>query len=143
MNAIYEQLIKPFTPLFYYSSIEKYSRYRLHWIVFYTLMIVVNLLVYQYLLEQEEKQCKCSQQYRSSFKNVILIKVCFMVLELVSLFVTSTGDQTNTMNFIASNISFLLHLPVSLLFMWNISSFDLDCECTEDWKKYMIYFCFF
>ena len=143
MNNIYEQLIKPLTPLFYYSRNEFYTKYRLHWILFYIAMIVINLLAYRYLIEQEEKNCKCSEKYRSSFKNVILFKVCFMILELISLFVTSTSEQTNTLNFIASNISFLLHLPVSLLFVWNISSFDLDCECTEDWKKYMIYLCLF
>lgn len=126
-------------PLFQYTNKSVYEEYRHYWIIFYILMIAVNLMIYQYLHELQFNKCECSTPFRKTLMNTIIVKVTFMILEIVALLVDSTMEYANLFNMIASFFSFFIHLPVSFLFVWNAGF----CDCARNWKEYFIYICFF
>ena len=136
-------IAKSLAPFFSYTDDDVISKYRMHWIIFYVLMLIVNIVIYFYLVELEEKNCDCGSEYREPFKNVVLIKMIFMVLEIIFLFVIIDKSTANIFNFIASSISFFFHLPVSFMFLWSITKIDKSCACTDNWKKMFMYLCFF
>lgn len=121
-----------------------FKHLRLFWICFYICMIVVNLLIYQYLQELEDKDCTCSETFRKTFQYVIVVKVLFMFVELISLALDpNTLLYANTFNMIASCISMFIHFPLSLLFVWKTNNSNVECECARNWKEYLLYVCFF
>lgn len=113
------------------------------WLLFYCAMVVVNLILYQYLLELERKGCECSRRYRTELRNSIPVKVFFMVLEVICLAFFSDLIYANIATTIATLISWFVHFPLSMLFLWNANGRANPCDCARDWKELMTYICFF
>jgi len=138
-KLLYEYIL----PFASYTNKSVYEKFRLFWIIFYCIMICVNLLIYQYLTELEHKQCECSNKYRTELMNFIPVKIFFMVLEILSLWLSTELFYANIFNFIATSLSWFVHFPLSVLFLWNTNGRADPCDCARDWKEYLTYICFF
>ena len=126
-----------------YTNSSVYESSRFVWIIFYGLMIAINLLLYQYLKELEEKNCDCSKKYRKEFMNFIPIKICFMILEVFCLLISDNLFYANVANFVATSLSWFVHFPLSVLFIWNTNGRSDPCDCARNWKENLTYVCFF
>ena len=131
------------TSLFIYTNDGSTSNtMRLFWLVFYMCMVVVNLLLYQYLQELENKQCDCAKKHRKALQYAIAVKVFFMVMETIALAVSPQSlALASGFYIIASTISTMVHFPLALLFLLNSS--EESCGCARDWKEWMFYMSLF
>ena len=130
-------------PLATYTNSSVYENFRLFWILFYCVMIAVNLLLYQYLVELENKHCECSRRYRSDLMRFIPIKIFFMVVEILCLWFDESLFYANIANFIATSLSWFVHFPLSVLFIWHTNGRADPCDCARNWKENLTYICFF
>lgn len=126
--------------LLYTKKGEFFFNARLSWMFFYACMIVVNVLIYQHLHELEADKCDCSKKYRRYLQHSIVVKVFFMVSEVIALSINPNNLVFANIFYIAASlISTMIYYPLSILYVMNAS----DCECARNWKEFLFFFSFF
>lgn len=109
--------------------------------------IIINLLIFWYVIELEKEKCRCSKNWMRDFIKVVSLIFVIVNIILIIWLSKSKSSKQALINLSQNNIAkVIIGIYILLaLFYWitcMVYFFKLKkifkCECSKDWKKYML-----
>ena len=102
------------------------------------IVILINVLIFNYTLKLEKKDCKCSKTwYRNFIKYyalITIIMVLFILLNIISCI------KKSIWKFIHTIYSIIGLLNIYILFKFSQDLYKKKCECSNTWEREFIYY---
>lgn len=107
--------------------------------------IILNSIIFSYILSLERENCKCSKNWMRDI--IKALSLFFVIVNIIFILFLSTIKSTNKINFKGNYFAqIMISLYVFLAFFYWVTCLIYfirlnkvyKCECSKDWKRYML-----